>query len=259
MSQYSYKEQLAIIDKVRVRDGQTFRGNCPFCGGRNTFTLTRHGSDKVWACYRASCDVKGFTGEGDSIKGIVRRLNHVIDAKEFEPIPLLVPIEGKKPILSWLDSVHSFEAYQRSLIDIKYAPVEDRIMFSVFNGVGWTGRARKGVKPKWRKYGDTRSLLTVGTGRTAVLVEDACSACAVGVLDAYTGCSLLGTTLTTDHLMGLRAYDSVLVCLDPDATMKSLDLIRRIQGTVPASLRIIPNDLKYFNPDEIKEILDASL
>lgn len=254
---YSYKDQLAVIGKVRVRDGQTFRGNCPFCGGRNTFTLTRKGTDRIWSCYRASCGVKGFTGEGDSIKGIVRRLDGTIDAKEFEPIPLLVPIEGKKPILAWLDSVHSIEAYKAGLIEIKYAPVEDRVMFSVAD-MGWTGRARKGVKPKWRKYGDTSPLLTVGTGRTAVLVEDACSACAVGVIDEYTGCSLLGTSLSTTHLMGLRAYDRVLVCLDPDATMKSLDMIRRIQGTVPASLRIIPDDLKSYNPEQIKEILDAS-
>lgn len=130
-------------------------------------------------------------------------------------------------------------------------------MFSVAGGAGWTGRARKGVKPKWRKYGDTSSLLTVGTGSTAVLVEDACSACAVGVIDAYTGCSLLGTTLTTQHMMELRRFKNVLVCLDPDAMLKSLDMIRRIQGTVPASLRMIPNDLKYFEPEKIKEILNA--
>ena len=56
---YSYLDQLKVVEKVRIRDGQTARTNCPFCGGRNTFTISRNGREYVWNCYKASCGVSG--------------------------------------------------------------------------------------------------------------------------------------------------------------------------------------------------------
>jgi hypothetical protein len=128
-------------------------------------------------------------------------------------------------------------------------------MFPVCGGVGYTGRGRKGVYPKWQKYGDCSSLLTVGKGPTAVVVEDAPSACAVGILPSVTGCALLGTILTRQHIIELRAYDRVLICLDPDAKAKGHAMVSALQGTVRTSFVDIPNDLKNYGPDELKEIL----
>ena len=36
----SYKEQLALIQPIRVSENITKRIDCPFCGGKNTFTLS---------------------------------------------------------------------------------------------------------------------------------------------------------------------------------------------------------------------------
>ncbi len=146
-------------------------------------------------------------------------------------------------------------------MDIRYSPTEDRVMFPVINPeskeiAGYTGRAKKNVRPKWKKYGDCSSLFTCGTGKIAVVVEDCLSACAVGVVKSYTGTALLGTILTQTHISELRKFDSVLVCLDPDATLKGLQMVNRLSGTVPASLRILPNDLKYYDKYKIMEILN---
>lgn len=241
-----------------MQDGQTFRGNCPFCGGRNTFTLSRKGSDRIWHCYRASCGVAGFTGNGDSLAGIKRTLDKTdINPPDFIAIPPLFPIEGRHSVIKWLDRVHALQAYREALIDLKYAPSEDRIMFAVNGGTGWTGRARMGIKPKWRKYGDTSSLLTVGTGSTAVVVEDAPSACAVGIIEGYTGTALLGTSLTLQHRLELARYEHCIVCLDPDAAMKALEMVKILQGVVDTTMRIIPDDLKNITTDEVMEVLNA--
>ena len=36
---YGYKEQLEIVDKIPVKEGQGYNMNCPFCGGRKTFGI----------------------------------------------------------------------------------------------------------------------------------------------------------------------------------------------------------------------------
>jgi hypothetical protein len=250
---YSYLDQLKVVEKVRIRDGQTVRSNCPFCGGRNTFTITRKGNEYVWNCYKASCGVTGGKGD-DDLSGIRIRSVRGDDPRGLS-VPFLTSVETQASALKWLDSVHSTQAYREGLIDIKYAPSEDRIMFPVAKGLGYVGRGRKGVYPKWRKYGDCTSLLTVGRGSTAVVVEDAPSACAVGVLPSMTGCALLGTILSRQHIIELRAFDRVLVCLDPDATGKAHDMVSKLQGTVKTVFCPIPDDLKNYGPETISEIL----
>jgi hypothetical protein len=258
---YSYGDQLAIVSKVRLADGETHRGNCPFCGGRNTFTLTRSGEQLKWNCYRASCDAGGYREGEDSLLGVRRRLDSLdlgASGGTLHPIPSpLTPIDSQPQILRWLDKVGSLEAYSEGLIPIRYSPTEDRIMFPVQDGLGYIGRGRADVRPKWRKYGDTSHLLTVGHGPTAVLVEDAPSACAVGVLPEYTGCALLGTRLDRQHILELRRFERVVVCLDPDAQSKSMAMVSTIGSTIPATMRLISDDLKNLPKHKIQEELNG--
>lgn len=113
----------------------------------------------------------------------------------------------------------------------------------------------KTVKPKWRSYGEFSSLLEVGSAKTAVLVEDAASACAVYATGIYTGVALLGTSLTMRQRKLLEKYDDVIVCLDKDASKKSIKIRGQLRGSVSTSVKFLARDLKYLNETQIKECL----
>lgn len=256
----TYREQLAEAQSYRLREGGFHRGDCPFCSGRNSYGVRMDRGVLLWGCFRASCDVGGRYGEGLSISGIHQRVegNAPVARQTVAPIPkLLTSVQNREAVVQFLAAYNCLDSYNAGLIDIKYSPAEDRVMFPVGDHrepTGYTGRGRKGVTPKWKKYGDCSSLLTCGVGKTAVVVEDALSACAVGIIPEYSGCSLSGTLLSPTHIVELRSYDRIIVALDPDARAKGLELTSRLGSR--ATLRLIENDLKYFKPEEIRRQLN---
>ena len=82
-------------------------------------------------------------------------------------------------------------------------------------------------------------------------MEDCASACSVS--DTYTGIALLGTNLLDTHLPILKNYDKILVALDKDATVKALQLVRKLQSHVPTSLVVLNKDLKDMTNDERRD------
>jgi hypothetical protein len=269
---YSYKDQLDVIGKLKLRDGNTFRGNCPFCGGKNTFTVSKIHGKTVWNCYRAGCSISGTKDGLPSMSSIMDTLKNEKREAQFPPIPqVLVSPLPRGEIVEWLSVNHCMEALYKGLIEIKYSSIEDRVMFPVkYEGrvVGYSGRAipvvdvdKDGIHgitqihPKWRKYGDTTHILTCGVGEIGVIVEDACSACAVGIDPKFTGISLLGTNLTDVHKQDLLRFKRLVVCLDPDASKKGMDMAWNLAGIVPTVFRQIPNDLKYYDINQINKIL----
>jgi hypothetical protein len=257
----SYTDQLLIIADLRLKEGQTHRGNCPFCGGRNTFTATKQDGKTVWNCFRASCGARGTKGGTPPVASIKRQLDGLVaPRKPYPEIPQpLTRIENQKGIIAWLKANNSFLAYEQELVTIRYSPKDDRIMFKINSPImdeeGWVGRARRGIIPKWKKYGDCHHLLTVGTGPVGVIVEDACSACAVGVCEEYTGIALLGTNLTKKLRIELKEYSDLIVCLDPDAAVKSLMMQKQLSGIHNVDVCVPPNDLKYYTPNDVRRIL----
>ncbi len=246
------------MGKVRIKDGQTVRGNCPFCNGRNTFTLTKKNGDLIWNCYRASCMTSGSKNGTPSLESIRKAVQGLSTSDVGYPIPSpLTGLAAHPDAFLWLAERHCTEAISKLQFPIRFSPTEDRIMFPVIvanSVVGYSGRSLDS-KPKWKKYGDCTHLLTCGSGSTGVVVEDAASACAVGVLPEYTGASLLGTSLTDIHKSELLKFDRLLVCLDPDASLKGLKFTKSLSNLRPTELRIIPNDLKYYSSDDIRMIL----
>jgi DNA primase len=116
----------------------------------------------------------------------------------------------------------------------------------------------KSIKPKWRSYGEFTSLLEVGTSDTAVLVEDAASACAVYATGTHTGVALLGTSLTLRQRKLLEKYANVIVCLDKDASKKAITIRGQLRGTTNACVKFLHRDLKYMKKDQIMELMDES-
>ena len=109
------------------------------------------------------------------------------------------------------------------------------------------------VKPKWYRYGKSHTLFTCGDSDTAIVVEDAASACAVS--QTFTGVALLGTNLKDMDLSLLKKFHKVYICLDPDATRKALDIQKYLCYVVPTKVIRIKDDLKYFGSQEIKKLV----
>lgn len=253
----TYKEQLDEVKSYKVREGQTYRGNCPFCHGHNTFGITNSSGVLRWGCFKASCDAGGRNTVLSSINSVKDRLAKLQQVQTVRnPIPeFLLPVHNRPNIIEYLKSVNSYEAYTSGLVGIKYSPVEDRVMFPVKVGdhiEGYSGRALTYPFPKWKKYGTITSLFSCGNGPIGVLVEDAPSACAVGIIPMYTGLALLGTRLLTQHKLQLMRFKKVLIALDPDASGKAIEMSR----AVPSSrVILIKNDLKLFDQEAITSML----
>ena len=88
----------------------------------------------------------------------------------------------------------------------------------------------------------------------SILVEDCASACAVSGI--YTGVALMGTSLPDSYIPILKEkFKKVIVALDRDATTKSFDISEKLKYYIPSEVRILNDDLKYFNEQQITEVL----
>jgi hypothetical protein len=155
-------------------------------------------------------------------------------------------------VMNYLDENGCTSAYQQGLIKILYAPADNRCLFLMNDNKGAVGRSLSGATPKWMSYGDTTGVLTVGSSKIGVIVEDAPSAC-----EMYTGIAILGTNLSTKQKQTLKSYDKIIICLDNDAKGKAIKLLRQLQGLVECTVRFINKDLKYCRSKEIANVIES--
>ena len=258
LAMYTYREQLETLNALRLKAGESRRVGCPFCGGNKTFTVSSVDGSLLWHCYKASCGVRGKKGVGRNPDQIRAKLQSqtLAQSRRSQPIPSLVSDPKHHPsVIRYLEQNGSLDAYEQRWIEIVYTPAEDRVLFYNHEKVGAAGRSLSGQKPKWKVYGDTTSILTVGTGSTIVLVEDAASACSVARLDGFVGGALLGTNLSPHQKSQLRSYERIIIALDKDASKQALLMQAKIQGLRPCAVRFLSDDLKYLSPVEIRSIL----
>ena len=180
---------------------------------------------------------------------------------KHKPIPSMISSAARRDrVLGYLKSNNCMYAYENKLVEVKYAPAEDRCLFFMNSGKGAVGRSLSGALPKWMVYGNTSGVLTVGNSDHAVLVEDACSACAVAATGIHTGVAILGTKITKEQKQLLRNYKTVTICLDKDANSTAISLYRQLSGLIAkVTVRLIPRDLKYCDRLTIGRILDNEM
>lgn len=252
-------QQRELLESIRLKDGETKRIDCPFCQGKSTFTITRRDGKRLWNCYKASCMASGGKGDIRTLQTVQKALRGPFNGSVIvdpTPLPEIVSDARFHPeVMEYLEHVHALEAFENGLARISYAPKENRVMFWMNDGEGAVGRSLDGRRPKWKAFGNTSGVFTCGTGEVAVVVEDAASACAVGCLPGYTGVALLGTHIDRIKKSQLTDFVHVIFCLDNDASKKSIGLLRKVQGLVPASVRFLRDDLKWLNKDQIQEVL----
>lgn len=271
---YNRKEQIEILSRIKVPEGKSYTIDCPFCQGKKKFSITNNDGTILWNCYKASCNARGAYRKGMTLELVKRRLerpterlSEYIDRRIREkslylgkPVPpILSKPDNHTRVMDYLIDNHALEAYQSGLIKIRFTPSDNRVLFFTDDGYGAVGRALDDRKPKWMTYGETGGVITVGNGPTAVIVEDVPSACAVGVIEGYTGVAILGTNMSTKQKQSVKVFKNCAIVLDNDAKKKALVLLQQLQGTLPCTVKFTTKDLKNCSKEEIIKVLNNEM
>ena len=247
-----------FIDDLDLGEGDTVRGDCPDCGGKNTFTANKSGGAVLYNCYKLGCKISGIHTVGMTAADIEARMNDVPKPKPKAEAMILPEyiVQGGNGLDVFRDK---WDLHDQGLMyDLK----DKRAVFPIFiNGVliDAVGRALAGAEPKWLRYTGKANYFLAGTGETVVVVEDVISAITVAKLD-FVGMAILGTSLSVAHMEQLGNYSQVIVALDPDAAHKTLKFRQEIEawtGVATTALRL-DDDIKYrveSDIDRLKELL----
>jgi len=254
----TYAEQLQIIKDIPLREGDTKVITCPFCGGQKKLAISKIDGKLMWNCYRASCEGKGIhTGKRD-LQSAKNYLTGQIRKREVyvRPLPsITTSVENHKPALDYLASVNSLEAYRNGYIKVRYDPSQDRVLF--YSGEGVVAKSLRSYGPKWMTLGSIPAGVHIGTGTTAVLVEDVPSACSVSRVNGLVGVAMLGTNITKALNKATEKYLNKYLCLDKDASSKAIVIKRQLGASL--KVRFISKDLKVLTTSQIRHTLKIDL
>ena len=254
----TYAEQLQIIKDIPLREGDTKVITCPFCGGQKKLALSKIDGKLMWNCYRASCEGKGIhTGKRD-LQSAKSYLSGQVRQREVyvRPLPsITTSVENHKPALDYLASVNSLEAYRNGYIKVRYDPSQDRVLF--YSGEGVVAKSLRSYGPKWMTLGSIPAGVHIGTGTTAVLVEDVPSACSVSRVNGLVGVAMLGTNITKALNKATEKYLNKYLCLDKDASAKAIVIKRQLGASL--KVRFISKDLKVLTTSQIRHTLKIDL
>jgi hypothetical protein len=238
---------------------QSYRGDCPKCGGKNTFTATRSIGKLLYNCYKAGCSLSGTKNQRVSIKDLTN--NTTSDASNFEMPKHIIPAVSSTKNSPTFETFSSRYGLCLNSLDVYYDLKEHRIVFpivhdyKIVDAVGRTTNSK--ISPKWRRYGASGYGYKVGEGNIVVLVEDCISASVVA--QEFTNCvgfALLGTTFLNTYCKQLEDVDTIIIALDPDANNKSLELKRQLSSYLDAKIFSfkLEDDLKYRNKYDINRL-----
>ena len=244
------------IEDLDLGEGDTVRGDCPDCGGKNTFTANKSGGAVLYNCYKLGCKISGVHTVGMTAADIQARMQEV---EQDKPKPKVEAMELPEYVVrsgSGLDAFRDkWDLWDQGLMyDLK----DRRAVFPIFINnvlIDAVGRALAGAEPKWLRYTGKANYFIGGTGKTVVVVEDVISAITVAKL-GFTGMAILGTSLSVAHMEQLGNYSQVIVALDPDAAHKTLRFRQEIEawtGATTIALRL-DDDIKYRVESDIEQL-----
>ena len=248
------------VELLDLQYGEAYRGNCPVCNGKKTFTATCTDTGIVYNCYKAGCKVGGIAGGTLTSEQLLAAMRKRTQEKEAHvPTPIPVP-EGFTQRTDIPKYVAWMKGYNLNPVELGtyYDVRQDRVCFPVKHKgavVDFVGRSMTGRTPKWLRYANAHVPYTYGNGIVAVLVEDCVSAAVAGHAENCTGIALLGTNVLDEYLPLLQTYDTLIVALDPDARSKALQLVKdlrtRHSNVYALNLR---DDIKYANETDIANL-----
>lgn len=251
-----------ILDLIHQHPNQT-RFNCPFCNRINSLAVHSVDGSIRYKCFGVDCKTHGINKQRLEIDDIYTRKNNMdisrnsVDNVFCLPSYFVSPLD-RPEVLEYLRRNHVLKAYEAGLVQLRYDPKDNRIVYLVRDSDGnicnCTGRLlSKSISSKWRIYGNNKSPFVCGTKDVAIVVEDCASACAVSSL--MTGLALLGTDFSVEYLNILKRYKHVILALDKDALRKTLEIEASIRFFAEVSILFLEEDLKVLDEKHLKEFL----
>ena len=254
-----------FVNDLGLKEGERYRGDCPECRGKNTFTATNMLGDIKYNCFKLGCTVGGIYGTDMTAAEIHRRLEeqqmqraytNVKKEKETMEIPPYVV----SPKANHTKYQRFIRRWGIAIGDTMYDVKDERVVFPIkYKGriIDAIGRAVGINHPKWYRYTGEADYYTVGNGNTLLIVEDVLSAIiATQELPYITAMAILGTSLSPKHMEKIQEYNRVIIALDPDAIGKTVEYRREIElwtGNKTTAMNLL-DDIKYRMEEDIDKL-----
>lgn len=252
-----------VLAGIDLDEGESEYGDCPECGRRGKFSITRTSTGLLYQCFRDSCDARGHV----AAVGVAQK------PKKGKPKKnTLHPWTGDTRELNMLEKARflAYNGLNREDIDRgrwKWAPDIHRYVFPVMDPRGYergvvlrsftqepkalTRLHTEGPRMSWH--------VCDNTFRRVILVEDQISAVKLSRL--WTTVALLGTSLSHEgaqEIAGVRP-DHVTIALDADAINTAYKL-KKWYGLLFDSTDVIHlrKDVKDMSQRQIEEKFGAT-
>jgi hypothetical protein len=240
-----------------------YRGDCPQCGHKNTFSASLLDGSVIYYCFYAGCKLKGKIDGKLSIDTIRNDSNRIYPSNEIVcqlPDYFISPLQNPQ-CLSFMKRWELLEKYGEGL-ELYYDPRQHRCVFPLRNFekelYGTIGRSlHSSIQPRWLVYNRKNDCPYISSALGAnnsicILVEDCISAIRVSpICDAM---AMLGTNIPIGTYRYFRSYDKLFIALDDDATQKSIKLQKELSIIKATEIILLKKDLKYYNQEEIQEL-----
>ena len=260
-----------FVTDLGLKESDRYRGDCPECRGKNTFTATNELGDIKYNCFKLGCTVGGIHGTDMTAAEIHRRLEEQQLQRAYTNIKkekdtMEIPEYVVTPKASHTKYQRYIKRWGIAIGHTMYDVKDERVVFPIKHDgriVDAVGRAvGKKQHPKWYRYTGEADYYMIGETKTLLIVEDVVSAIvAFQEIPYVTAMAILGTSLSPKHMEKIGEYDKVIIALDPDAIGKTVEYRREIElwtGNKTVAMNLI-DDIKYReyeDMDKLKELVN---
>lgn len=242
----------------------SWRGDCPFCKGKNTFSASKDAGVLKYNCYKLGCDVGGIFDTDMTAAEIRRHMKPKLELVKKEPETWEIPAQVVSPQQSHTKHKRFVRRWGISLGKSMYDVQQERVVFPIYykgRMIDAIGRAvGKKAHPKWYRYTGEANYYTIGTGQVCLVVEDVVSAIvAAQEFPNVTAMAILGTSMNPKHFAKIGEFEKVVIALDPDAVGKTIEYRREIElwtgiKTIAVSLL---DDIKYRMDEDMEKLTEV--
>jgi len=251
-----------LLSSIDLALGETsYNHNCPVCGEKGSFSITKISEGILYNCFRAKCGTKGFvpslTGMSPHKKQEINKHDKIIPRLTFVSLPTKVRLYLKKRF--YLSDKQLYEN------QIKWCINNNRVVTPLYSihkkyyGIQLRSYSNN-TKVKAVVYTTANKELycplniIIKRRGDIVLVEDTWSAIRLSYFVPTV--ALLGTSLSASSANAL-AGKSVYIALDNDATHKALKTLQFFGSIFDSySTVVLSRDIKNMSDDRIiKEVI----
>ena len=242
-----------FLKELNLKTNESVRIDCPICFNKNTFSAINNGTQTIYNCFHADCNIKGRTRSELS----KRLFNEIEKQKEPEIFYYrnhweenLENKDYKKYVRHYnLEEYHEIIRYDRHLHRAVFlVKKDDKLVDAV-------GRALyKNKNPKWYRYGNSGYPFIIGKSDTAIVVEDVVSALTISKY--CTGIALLGTNLLQTHIDVLKNYKKVGIALDKDASKKAVKILDDLSLSMNVKFLLLEDDIKEMIDEDVEKLVN---